>query len=57
MRVLQSLPQPGKRRRTARIAMDRVALDGEPGAGDVVVRRIRQRIGELSAPFGAREIA
>ena len=49
---LQSLPQSGERRGAAQIAMHGVALDGEPGAGDVLVPEIRQRFGELATPLG-----
>ena len=49
--LAQPLPQSGERRLTAQIAMDRIALDGEPGAGDVFVGEVGQCIGELAAPF------
>ena len=52
--LLQALSQAAERLGAAQIAMNRVAPDSEPGAGDVVVREIRQRIGEFAAPSGMR---
>ena len=50
--LLQPLSQTGERRVAAQIAMDGVACDGEPGAGDVFLAQVRQRLLELLAPSG-----
>ena len=52
--LLQPLSQACQRRSATQIAMDGVALDGEPGAGDVFVLQVRQRFGELATPLGIR---
>ena len=52
--LLQSLAQARQRRVAAQIAMDGVARDGEPGAADVVVPEVRQRLLELAPPLRIR---
>ena len=52
--LLQPLSQACQRRSAAQIAMDGVALDGEPRSADVVIPEVRERVGEFASPFGIR---
>ena len=48
----ESVAQPGQRRIAAEARVHGVAGDGEPGAGDVVLGEVRQRLLELLPPLG-----
>ena len=51
-RAPEPLAQPGQRRIAAQTGVHRVAGDREPGAGDVLLAQVRQRLLELPAPLG-----
>ena len=48
----EAVAQPGQRRIPAEARVHRVAGDREPGAGDVVIAEVRQRLLELFPPLG-----
>ncbi|TXT22908.1 MAG: hypothetical protein FD138_3355 [Planctomycetota bacterium] len=48
----QPFSQPSERRVAAKITMDGVALDREPGAGNVVVGQVGKRLLKFAPPSG-----